>query len=204
MTDARAVAAVEPHVQLELEIAVDAAVASGQLLAQVSIEPSRRRWTDAERALLRPLFGAGDVLARSEQQSLQWSRAAVVVPAFERRGTFTLELPSGPGLEHAVGKLVSALADGALPIAIGFRGTLFAVDDAGLTALPIPRGAEVDAEIPIEVVRESIARSFGDRRPVAIEGALYERLDRYRLAVGAPSLDAALARLLDGVNAEDA
>ena len=85
-----------------------------------------------------------------------------------------------------------------MPLVFLFSGTVFhSVDGDRLQASPIARSAECRYSLPFEVYRSTVAPYFADRAPIALERALLHRLARYKRQRGAPTIELALAELLD-------
>jgi hypothetical protein len=186
---------------LGLTLAVKArsgAPVRGILLAcQVRLEVARRTYDDAEADRLFELFGMRADWSRT-QQSLLWAQPTLLVPEFERSVTVELPLACALDFELATGKYLLGLGQGVVPLLFLFSGTVFhATADDRLQASPISRSAECRFALPFEVYRATLAPFFADRAPIALDRSLLHRLARYKRKRGAPTIDLALAELLD-------
>jgi hypothetical protein len=170
----------------------------GILLAcQVRLEVARRRYDDEEAERLFELFGARADWSRT-QQSLLWAQPTVLVPEFESHATVELSLACSLDFELATGKYLLGLGQGVVPLLLLFSGTVFhATEGDGLQASPINRSAECRYALPFEVYRATTAPFFAERAPIALERSLLHRLARYKRQRGAPTIELALAELLD-------
>jgi hypothetical protein len=191
--------AASPELVLTLAVrARDGGPVRGVLLAcQVRLEVARRAYDDAEADRLFELFGMRADWSRT-QQSLLWAQPTVLVPEFERSATVELPLACSLDFELATGKYLLGLGQGVVPLVFLFSGTVFhTLDGDRLQASPIARSAECRYALPFEVYRSTVAPYFADRAPIALERALLHRLARYKRQLGAPTIDLALAELLD-------
>ena len=94
--------AAAPTLRFEIEAteATGRSIYTVALTAMIEIEPSKRRYDDAEREKLVELFGEPERWA-STTSSLRWAQAQVLVPSFTDSTRFALELPCT--YDHEVG-----------------------------------------------------------------------------------------------------
>ena len=110
------------------------------LTAMIEIEPSKRRYDDAERERLVELFGEPERWA-STTSSFRWAQAEVLVPSFTgldevRRSscacTYDLEVGGSQVLRRA-------RQDGEAPLRFHFNGTVFyEADDGRMQLIQVP------------------------------------------------------------------
>jgi hypothetical protein len=195
----RSARAAKPELALTLAVrAKDGGFVHGAMLAcQIRIDVVRRGYDEGEAERLFELFGERRDWART-QQSLLWTQTTVLVPAFEDATSVELPLACSLELELAAAKYLSGVRSGNVPLLLLFSGTVFYVGEGErLQAGPIPRTADCRYALSHELYRTTVEHYFADRAPITLQRDLVDRLGRYKLASGAPTLDVALAELLD-------
>ncbi len=166
------------------------------LTIQLMLEPARRRYDDATRARLEGLFGAPERWALTTH-SLLWAQLDVVVPAFAGSTTVPVSLPCSYDLELAAAKYLYSLPDGEVPLALHFNGVVYYPGEhGGLQMVLVPWSRSIDFRMPIAVWRETIEHYYPATGWVALGTRTLERLERERVARGAPTFDACVAQLL--------
>ena len=194
-----------------LSFEIEAAEATGRsiytiaLTAMIEIEPSKRRYDDAERAALLELFGEPERWA-STTSSIRWGQAEALVPSFTGSTRFALELACTYDLEVAAARYLGGLAGGEAPLRIHFNGTVFYADDDGrMQLVQVPWDCSTRFAMPVEAWRTMIDAHYPYRSWVALDRSTVERLGEVKAARALPSFDAAVGALLDeaGRPAED-
>jgi hypothetical protein len=163
----------------------------------VTVEPAKRRYSDAERERLRELFGPPERWA-STTGSFRWTQADVLVPRFTGEGEFDLDLPCSYDHEVAAAKYFAGLEAGEAPMRLHFNGSIFyEASDGRMQLAAIPWDCSVRFAMPVEVWRGMIAEHFPFRRWIALDPHTVERLAACRGDRGLPSFDAVVDELLD-------
>lgn len=168
-----------------------------QLQCQLRIDCVRRGYRPSEQERLRDLFGAPERWKES-LHSLLWTHAAVVVPAFESRGTTaTLPVPCSFDFNIAATKYFHGLEEGGIPLALLFSGSVFYRDASGhLAVAPIPWDREAAVELPAATWREMMDRYYPDSAWLQVKRESLEALYRYKRTRGLTDFDKALSSLL--------
>lgn len=171
------------------------------LRVQVRIEPQKRRYEPHESARLSDLFGTvdryGDTL-----KPLLWTHVSTTLPAFDGSTEVDLSIPCSYDFEVAAHKYLAALADGDIPLVLYFNGTLFVDGQAGITAQFVPWSAETKYRLPVAVWRATMDAHFPNTAWVRLSSDVFAELDRFRLARGLRSFDAAITELCDAARTE--
>jgi len=167
------------------------------LTAQIMIEPARRQYDGEARERLVELFGPPERWA-STTRSLVWHRADVIVPAFTGSTTFTIPIPCSFDLELAAAKYFYAVPGGNVPIAFNFNGTIhYRADDGRLQMSLVPWSCSAGFEFPAEVWSDVMAYHYPHAKWIAIHDDTLQALQRVKAARGAPTMDSAVAGLLE-------
>jgi hypothetical protein len=171
------------------------------LRCRVCIEPYARTYGADELGRLCQLFGPpqdwGETCGLSPG-GLLWCETETRLPAFEGECGTELLVPCGGDFNIAVAKYLDGLCRGELPLRLRFGGQLLYRDARGRAAVePIDRGLEARYCLPASVWQGLQC----DRRPqgvwLCLHRGVLDRLAEYRRTTGMPSLDDALASLLD-------
>ena len=166
----------------------------------IEIEPSKRRYDDAERERLVELFGEPERWA-STTSSLRWAQAQALVPSFTGSTRFGLELPCTYDHEVGATKYFNGLSGGEAPLRFHFNGTVIWEDDDGRMQLTqVPWDCSARFEMPVEVWRTMIEASYPFRGWIAARRG-DDRAPRAtsRPSRALPTFDATVAELLDGL-----
>jgi hypothetical protein len=167
------------------------------LRAQVRIEPQRRRYGAAESEQLAELFGGperyGDTL-----RPLLWTFVSTTVLAFETEAAFDLLVPCSYDFDIAANKYLSALADGEIPLAVQFSGTLFVRGaDGAVAAELVPWSCEAHYRLPVPVWRETMDAYFPNSAWIRVDRDTFDALYAFKRAGGFPTWEAAIGRLCE-------
>jgi Family of unknown function (DUF6084) len=173
------------------------------LRAQVRIEPQQRRYAPAESERLVELFGGperyGDTL-----RSLLWTHVSQTVLAFREQTEFDLAIPCSYDFEIAANKYLSGLAEGEIPLAVMFSGTVFVRGEHGVEAELVPWTCEARYRLPVAVYRQTMDAHFPDSAWIRIDRATFDELYRFKTAGGFPTWERAFARLCADAQAKSA
>jgi hypothetical protein len=166
------------------------------LTAQVMIEPARRDYDAGTRANLVELFGAPERWATTTR-NLVWHQADVLVPAFIGATTFRVAVPCSFDMEVAAAKYLYGLADGEVPLAFNFNGTVhYRGDDGRLQMSLVPWSCTVEFRLPVSTWRELVEHYYPRTGWVALSADTLEALQRVKAERGLPTFDACVAELL--------
>lgn len=170
------------------------------LTALITIEPSLRRYDEAERASLIELFGEPERWV-STTQNFRWAQMDGLVPAFTGSTEFELQLPCTYDLEVSSAKYFDGLQGGEVPLRLHFNGNLFYEAGGGrLQLLTIPWDCSVRYSMPVEVWRRMIDWHYPFRGWAPLDRETVQRLAALRTERGLPSFDAAVRELLDAAD----
>jgi Family of unknown function (DUF6084) len=166
------------------------------LRAQIQIEATRRRYSDAEKAKLLDLFGEPDRWSRT-LRSMLWTHASVVIPAFTGSTIADLQIPCTFDFNVAATKYFHGVADGEIPLNLLFSGTVFyALPDGTLQVTPIPWNKEARFRLPVQVWRKMMDEYYPNSAWLSVHRDVFERLYEFKVRNGIASWEEALDRLL--------
>ena len=168
------------------------------LRVQIRIEPQRRRYTDDEAELLSHLFGDrsrwGDTL-----KPMQFTTVSIMVPSFRGGSTeIDLPVPVTYDLEVAAGKYFHSLADGVVPLALMFSGTVFSKGETGFWVDQVSWSSDVNYQLPIEVWQNLMNTYFPGEAWIRLRKDTVDELLRFKAKHAIPTWDAAMTALLKG------
>lgn len=166
------------------------------LSALLTVEPAKRRYSEAERERLRELFGAPERWAATTE-SFRWAQADTLVPRFAGSTEFHLELPCTYDHEVAAAKYLAGLEGGEAPLRFHFNGSIFyEVGEGRLQLAAIPWDCSVRFAMPVAAWRAMIDEHYPFRRWIALDPRTVERLAARRAERGLPTFDAVVDELL--------
>jgi hypothetical protein len=189
--------AVAPSMSLTLRIAettgikVDAIA----LRCQIRIEPTRRRYSDAEAERLNDLFG--DTRRWAETlRPLQFTTVSVMVPGFA--GSTELDLPLMLSYDLEIGSVryFAGLESGEIPLLLLFSGTVFSTAGGRLQVQQVPWSKEASYRLPVSVWREAIDVHFPNSAWIRMSLQTLDELQQFKTREALPTWDATLAVLL--------
>ncbi|HEV3360841.1 MAG TPA: DUF6084 family protein [Pseudonocardiaceae bacterium] len=167
------------------------------LRCQMRIEPQRRRYNDGEAELLTDLFGErarwGDTL-----KPMQFTTVSIMVPSFRGSTEIDLPVPVTYDLEVAAGKYFHALADGVVPMALMFSGTVFSKGETGFWVDQVSWSSDVSYPMPITVWHGLMDTYFPGEAWIRLSRDTVDELLRYKAKHAIPTWDAAMTALLKG------
>lgn len=166
------------------------------LAAQIMIEPARRRYEAGTHAALVELFGPAERWSVTTR-SLMWHRADVLVSTFTGSTTFRIPVPCSYDLELAAAKYFYSLPDGEVPLAFNFNGTVFYEEGGRLQMSLVPWSCSAEFRLPIATWRELIEHYYPRATWVSLHRDTLARLEAEKRRRRLPTLDAAVARLLE-------
>jgi hypothetical protein len=189
-----------PQLALKLEISCAARrrIHSILLESQIRIQPTERVYSELEASKLQELFGERQRWD-STLRSMLWTRANVMVPAFEERVVVQVPLPCSYDFTLAATRYFEGIEQGHVPLLVLHSGSVFVEDEDGaLQVERIPWSRETSFLLPIAIYREAVNHYFPNQVPLTIHRDVFERLARYKSRAGCASLEAALEGLLRG------
>ena len=189
--------AVSPSMSLVLRIAETSGqkVEAIALRCQIRIEPTRRRYSDAEAERLNDLFGDTQRWADT-LKPLQFTNVSVMVPAFT--GSTEVELPVMLSYDLEIGstRYFAGLDDGEIPLLLLFSGTVFTSVDGRLQAQQVPWSKEAAYRLPVALWREAIDMHFPESAWIRMKRHTLDELLRFKNREALPTWDATIAALL--------
>jgi hypothetical protein len=164
--------AAAPTIRLQMRVRSDEApIDALALRVRLQIEPWRRRYDDAERALIAEL---------SLTKPLQLADVAVMLGAFSGESAFSLPISCTYDVQVASMKYFSALREGEIPLRLFFNGTIFRGGEAGFQVEMVPWDLECTAALPLATWQAAMDACFPNKAWIRIERATFDELLRYR------------------------
>jgi hypothetical protein len=189
--------AVSPSMSLTLRIAETTGVKVDAiaLRCQIRIEPTRRRYSDAEAERLNDLFGDTQRWADT-LKPLQFTTVSLMVPGFT--GSTELDLPVMLSYDLEIGstRYFAGLEDGEVPLLLLFSGTVFSSSDGRLQVQQVPWSKEASYRLPVGVWREAIEAHFPNSAWIRMNLQTLDALQRFKTRQALPTWDATITALL--------
>ncbi len=192
--------------KLRVENRASEAVRSMMLGTQIRIAANQREYSQDEQKNLVELFGAPAQWSTT-LQSLLWTHATTLVPAFEKSVVVELSVPCTYDFEIASAKYFYGVENGEVPLEFLFSGTVFYEGETGLQAAQIPWDKEAPFRLPVETWKRVMEHYFPDSAWLRVQRDCFDRLYNYKARHGLPTWESALGKLLDeagGVRPGDA
>jgi hypothetical protein len=192
--------AVTPSMSLKLRIAETSGqkVEAIALRCQIRIEPTRRRYSDAEAQRLNDLFGDTQRWADT-LKPLQFTHVSMMVPGFT--GSTELDLPVALSYDLEIGstRYFTGLDSGEIPLLLLFSGTVFTTAEGRLQVQQVPWSKEASYRLPVSVWREAIDVHFPNSAWIRMSLQTLDELQRFKNRRALPTWEATLAALLANV-----
>ena len=189
--------AVAPSMSLTLRISETSGlrVDAIALRCQIRIEPTRRRYSDAEAERLNDLFGDTQRWAET-LRPLQFTTVSIMVPGFI--GSTELDLPVMLSYDLEIGSVryFAGLESGEIPLLLLFSGTVFSTARGRLQVQQVPWSKEASYRLPVSVWREAIDVHFPSSAWIRMSLETLDELQRFKTRQALPTWDATLAALL--------
>jgi len=189
--------AVAPSMALTLRVAETTGVKVDAiaLRCQIRIEPTRRRYSDAEAERLNDLFGDTQRWADT-LKPLQFTTVSLMVPGFT--GSTEVELPVMLSYDLEIGstRYFAGLEGGEVPLLLLFSGTVFSSPGGRLQVQQVPWSKEASYRLPVSVWREAIDAHFPNSAWIRMSLETLDELQRFKTRQALPTWDATLAALL--------
>jgi Family of unknown function (DUF6084) len=190
--------AVTPSMSLRLRIAETTGVKVDAiaLRCQIRIEPTRRRYSDAEAERLNDLFGDTKRWADT-LKPLQFTTVSLMVPGFT--GSTELDLPVMLSYDLEIGstRYFAGLDDGEIPLLLLFSGTVFSSADGRLQVQQVPWSKEASYRLPVSVWREAVDAHFPNSAWIRMSLQTFDALQRFKSRQALPTWDATITNLLE-------
>jgi len=189
--------AVSPSMSLTLRIAETTGVKVDAiaLRCQIRIEPTRRRYSEAEAERLNDLFGDTQRWADT-LKPLQFTIVSMMVPGFT--GSTELDLPVMLSYDLEIGstRYFAGLEDGEVPLLLLFSGTVFSSSDGRLQVQQVPWSKEASYRLPVSIWREAIEAHFPNTAWIKMSLQTLDALQHFKTSQALPTWDATITSLL--------
>ena len=121
----------------------------------------------------------------------------MVVPAFVGSTTFRIPVPCSYDLEVVAAKYFYSLADGEVPLAFNFNGTVMyrGEDDRTQMSL-VPWSCSAEFRLPVSTWREVMEEHYPGTGWVALRSDTLEALRQEKARRALPTIDACVAELV--------
>jgi len=173
-----------------------AAIRALMLRADIRIALARRAHDVQTRERLLELFGT-PAQWRAAPQSLAWTVATVLVPAFAGVAVATVPVPCTYDFEVTAAKYFHAVGDGVVPLEFLFTGTIFYEGDGGqLRTALVPWDREASFALPVGTWKQLMQRYFPDTAWLRVRRESFDRLWAFKAHRALPTWDDALDALL--------
>ena len=164
----------------------------------ITIEPSKRRYEDADRERLLELFGEPERWAGTTQ-SLRWAQVDVLVPSFSGSAEFKVPVACTYDHEVAAAKYFHGVEGGEVPLRFHFNGTVFYKGaDGRLQMLQVPWDCNSRFLMPVETWKSMMARHYPGGDWVRLGTSTLDALQRRRAERGHLTVDETVDELLAG------
>jgi hypothetical protein len=171
------------------------------LRCQIRIEPSRRRYSDAEAERLNDLFGETQRWAET-LRPVQFTNVSIMVPGFSGSVEIDLPVPLSYDLEIGSTRYFAGLEGGEVPLLLLFSGTVFATVDGRLSVQQVPWSKEASYRLPVSLWREAIEAHFPGTAWIKMSLGTLDELQRFKASRALPTWEATIQALLALVAAD--
>jgi len=192
--------AIMPTLAFKLQITNEAEneeVYAAALKCQVMIEAIKRTYNVESKDKLHELFG--EPFRWDETlRSFFWTIVNIPVPRFTGKTVVEVTIPCSEDQALAAGKYFYAVANGDVPLAFLFSGTLFYKDpDGNLQVTLIPWEKEAFCKMPANLWQQMMDSHFPNSRWLRVRKDIYDRLVRYKSHSAFATLENCLEAILD-------
>ncbi len=166
------------------------------LRCQINIEPTRRQYDPGEKENLRDLFGESERWNQTLKPML-WTHTSTVVAPFQNQTTADLPVQCTFDFNVAATKYFAGLEAGEIPLILLFSGTCFYENEEGFTQIAqISWSKEARFRLPVEVWRQMMDSYYPNSVWLNLPRDTFEKLQKYKMRNGIPTLEMALEKLL--------
>jgi hypothetical protein len=177
-----------------------AAVHALVLRVQVRVEPQRRGYAAGEAEALVELFGEPSRFAET-LRPFPLAQLSTATGGFVGETELELSLPCTYDFEVAATKYLAALADGVVPLAFLFSGTVFCRRGGARSVEPVDWSCEAAFGLPVAVWREAVERAFPGTGFLRLRRSTLDALARRKAEWALTSFDELLEVLLETARA---
>ena len=168
------------------------------LSVQIMIDPARRTYDAETKARLIELFGEPERWSATTHAFL-WAELDVLLPAFTGATGFRIPLAASYDLEVAATKYLYSLPDGHVPLTFNFTGTIFYRAEGGrMQIVQVPWNCSARYELPVDTWTEMMDQHYPGGNWIRVSRETMDALGRRKAELGEHTLDATVARALDG------
>ncbi len=165
------------------------------LRCQIRIEPARRRYSPAEEARLKDLFG--DTMRWADTlKPMQFTNISTMISSFSGHTEVQLPVNFSYDLEIGSGRYFASLEAGEIPLLLLFSGTIFSVVDGKMQVQQVPWSKEAAYRLPVSVWREAVDVHFPNMAWITMSRETLSGLERFKTDRALPTWDATLTTLL--------
>ncbi len=134
---------------------------------------------------------------------LLWTHVNAVVPPFSGETTVDLPVPCTFDFNVATTKYFHGLADGEIPLAFLFSGTIFhRAHESGLRVAQISWDKEAHFRLKVDVWQQMMDLYYPNGAWLRLRRDVFERLNDFKMRAGLPTWEATLESLLNSAEAE--
>ncbi len=170
-------------------------IRSVTLGTQIRIAANRRPYTPEEKERLWEVFGPTPLWGEGPQ-SLLWTHATTLVPAFTGSAVVDVAVPCTYDFEVTSAKYFHNLEEGEIPLECLFSGTVFYAGEHGLQVVQIPWDKEARFRLPVSAWTQTMEHYFPHSAWLRLHKDVFDRLYQYKIRTGLPTWEGALERLL--------
>jgi hypothetical protein len=184
------------HLQITNETENEEVYAAA-LKCQIMIEAVKRTYNGETAQRLYQLFGEP---ARWDEtlRTFFWTIVTIPVPRFTGKTTVEVHVPCSEDQALAAGKYFYSVADGKIPLAFLFSGTLFYKEPKGeLHITQVPWEKEAFHKMPAHLWSDMMETYFPNSRWLRIRKEIYDRLVKYKSQTAHPTMETCLEEILD-------
>jgi hypothetical protein len=171
------------------------AIHSMALRIQVQIQPTRRRYSDAEHENLKELFGEPERWSKT-LHPLLWINANINAQGFTGTGLIEVPLPCTFDFNVAMTKYIYGLESGDIPLTLLFSGTVFYARGASLQIAQIPWDKEARYRLPLQVWKEMMNSYYPNTAWICLRRDVFDKLNQFRARNGFSSWERAIEQML--------
>lgn len=192
--------AVAPTVVFNLQISnavADEEVYAVGLKSQIRIEAVHRQYDDAAKKRLLEVFGEPERWGET-LKSLYWKTVTIPVPRFIGQTVVQVPLECSEDMSAAVGKYLYSVADGEVPLAFVFNGSIFYKgDEEKIQVTQLPWDKEASFRMPISIWDNLMEAYFPDSKWLRIPNDIFDKLYLYKAKSAYPTINRCLESLVD-------
>ncbi|MGH3503363.1 MAG: DUF6084 family protein [Nocardioidaceae bacterium] len=167
------------------------------LRCQLRIEAQRRPYDDKEAGALGDQFGSRDRWSTT-LKPFMWLQCSTMVQGFTGTTEVDLPMPVTYDLDVTASKYLHALADGEVPLAFLFSGTVFTRGANGFGVEQVPWDRESSYRMPVSVWHDVMKQFYPGMGWLRLPHDTLAELARYKAARGLTTWESVMDALLAG------